>query len=84
MLHAEQTATWGLSKSSSSNPTARSIERLGARSSPSTTMEEKFRLQLLMILIKIEGGEIIGLYERTRIQSYYLNFATFFFWKIQT
>ena len=42
-------------------------------------MEEKFRLQLLMILIKIEAGKIIGLYNRRRTQSYCLNFATFFF-----
>ena len=84
MLHAEQTATCGLSKSSSSKPTARSIERLGARSSPSTTMEEKFRLQLLMILIKIEGAEIIGLYERRRTQTHFLTPQHSFFWKIQT
>ena len=49
ILQAEHTATCGFSKSSSSKPTARSMERLGARSLPSTTMDEKLRLQLLML-----------------------------------
>ncbi len=51
MLQAEQTATCGLSKSSSSNPTALSMERLGARSVPSTTMEEKGLLHELFICV---------------------------------
>jgi hypothetical protein len=40
MLQVEATPTMGLPKSSSLKPTARSIERFGDRSGPSTTMEE--------------------------------------------
>jgi hypothetical protein len=43
MLQVEAMPTMGFWKSSSLKPTARSIERLGARSLPSTTMEEKGR-----------------------------------------
>lgn len=43
MLQVEATPMAGFSKSSSENPTARSIERLGARSGPSTTMAENLR-----------------------------------------
>ena len=35
-------------------------------------MEEKFRLQLLIILIKIDGAENIGLYMSWRTQTYSL------------
>jgi hypothetical protein len=40
LLADAATAIWGLWKSSSVKPTARSMERAGARSLPSTTMEE--------------------------------------------
>jgi hypothetical protein len=40
VLGEETTAIWGFWKSASSKPTARSMERAGARSWPSTTMEE--------------------------------------------
>src|SRR5581483_8332681 len=40
MLHVEAMPTTGFLKSSSLKPTARSIERLGARSGPSTMMAE--------------------------------------------
>src|SRR5579885_719947 len=40
MLQVEAMPTIGLAKSASWKPTARSIERLGARSGPSTTTEE--------------------------------------------
>src|SRR5580698_7489052 len=43
MLHVEAIPTTGLLKSSSLKPTARSIERLGDRSGPSTTIEEYCR-----------------------------------------
>ena len=44
MLQVDAIPTWGFLKSASSNPTARSIERLGARSTPSTTNEEYWRI----------------------------------------
>ncbi len=40
MLHVDAMPTWLLPKSSSVNPTARSIARLGACSTPSTTTLE--------------------------------------------
>jgi len=43
MLQVEAIPTCGFLKSASSNPTARSIERLGARSTPSTTSDECLR-----------------------------------------
>src|ERR1019366_7288096 len=43
MLHVEATPTMGLAKSASAKPTARSIERFGERSGPSTTTEECLR-----------------------------------------
>jgi len=39
-LGEPQMPTWGRSKSASSKPTARSMERAGARSCPSTTTDE--------------------------------------------
>ena len=45
------TAICGFLKSSSVNPTARSIERAGARSSPSTTVEEWGRLFMSVMVI---------------------------------
>src|SRR5271167_3695899 len=45
MLHVEAIPTMGFLKSSSLNPTARSMERFGARSAPSTTMEENLRVE---------------------------------------
>jgi hypothetical protein len=79
ILQAEQTATWGFSKSSSSKPTALSIERLGARSSPSTTMDEKLRLHEF---IEIDYGLIlfeIKLDKELRKQRISSSFATTFF-----
>ena len=40
LLHVEATPTWGLSKSASTKPTARSMDRLGACFTPSTTKRE--------------------------------------------
>jgi hypothetical protein len=40
LLADEATAIWGFLKSLSVKPTARSMERAGARSLPSTTTEE--------------------------------------------
>ena len=40
MLQVEAIPTMGFEKSSSLNPTALSMDRLGARSGPSTTLEE--------------------------------------------
>lgn len=40
LLAEEATAIWGFLKSSSVKPTARNMERAGARSWPSTTMDE--------------------------------------------
>src|ERR1700720_1732092 len=40
LLQVEATPIWGLSKSVSTNPTARSIDRLGACLAPSTTTRE--------------------------------------------
>jgi hypothetical protein len=44
MLQVEAMPIWGFLKSASSKPTARSIARLGARSTPSTTSEECCRI----------------------------------------
>jgi hypothetical protein len=43
MLQVDAIPTCGFLKSASSKPTARSIERLGARSTPSTTSDEYLR-----------------------------------------
>ncbi len=43
MLQVEATPTSGLAKSASAKPTARSMERLGARSAPSSKVEEYLR-----------------------------------------
>jgi len=43
--HVEATPTTGFLKSASVKPTARSMARLGARSGPSTTMAECWRVQ---------------------------------------
>ena len=43
MLQVEAMPIWGLEKSSSVNPTARSIARLGACATPSTTTLEYLR-----------------------------------------
>src|SRR5450755_4654117 len=48
LLHVEATPTWGFSKSSSRKPTARSIERLGACFSPSTTKREWRRVSTVV------------------------------------
>ena len=45
MLQVEAIPTMGLAKSSSLKPTARSMERLGARSGPSTRTAENFRVE---------------------------------------
>jgi len=50
MDHVEQMPIWGLEKSLSSNPTARSIDLLGACSTPSTTILEYFLKSLLVIV----------------------------------
>ena len=42
MLQVEATPTIGLVKSSSEKPTVRNMERFGALSVPSTTMDEYF------------------------------------------
>src|SRR3989338_1895231 len=44
MDHVDAMPIWGFLKSSSLNPTARSMARLGARSSPSVTMLENLRI----------------------------------------
>jgi hypothetical protein len=44
MLQVDAIPTTGFLKSSSVKPTARSIERLGERSGPSTTTEECLRI----------------------------------------
>src|SRR3990167_8769780 len=44
MDHVDAMPIWGFLKSSSLNPTARNMARLGARSSPSVTMEEYLRV----------------------------------------
>jgi hypothetical protein len=52
MLQVDATPTIGFPKSASPNPTVRSIERLGARSGPSTTMEECGRGKAVGALIR--------------------------------
>ena len=44
MLQVDATPIWGLAKSSFVNPVAYNMPRLGARSMPSTTMDEKVRV----------------------------------------
>ena len=51
MLQVEQIPICGFLKSSSLNPTARSIDLLGACSTPSTTMLECLRKSLLFMVI---------------------------------
>jgi hypothetical protein len=52
MLDADEaTAIWGFLKSSSVKPTARSMERAGARSWPSTMTEE---------CVRVLAGEVMG------------------------
>src|SRR5271167_1916086 len=51
MLHVDAMPTIGFPKSSSVNPTARSIDRFGERSGPSTTTEEYLRVLSLGALI---------------------------------
>ncbi len=52
-LPVEAIPICGFSKSSSSKPTALSMERAGARSLPSTTMDEKGRLQAVLSELKV-------------------------------
>jgi hypothetical protein len=49
MLHVEAIPTTGFLKSSSLKPTARSMERLGARSAPSTYIEEYLLISSFMV-----------------------------------
>jgi len=49
MLQVEAMPIWGFLKSPSSKPTARNMERLGACSTPSTTIEEFLRKSLSVI-----------------------------------
>src|SRR5665213_1225402 len=51
MLQVDAIPTIGLPKSASVKPTARSMERFGERSSPSTTTEEKVRSGFLVALM---------------------------------
>ena len=54
-LQVEATPICGFLKSASLKPTARNIERLGARSIPSTTREEKFRMAGWSALVFFAG-----------------------------
>ena len=50
MLQVEAMPIWGLAKSASLNPAARSIARLGACSTPSVTMREYLRKSLSVMV----------------------------------
>ena len=58
ILQVDAIPTIGFSKSSSENPTARSMDRLGARSAPSTTMDEWALWECSLFVFK---GSVSGL-----------------------
>src|SRR5210317_93326 len=61
MLHVDAIPICGFLKSSSPNPTARSIARLGACSTPSTTSFEYLRLSLSVMGDYLNYVDLFGL-----------------------
>ena len=76
-LQVEAMPTCGLLKSASVKPTARSIDRLGARASPSTTGAENWR-RLALVLAVVAGGLVVVLAAGSRVGAVDLVFGMAF------
>ena len=64
MLQVEAMPTWGLSKSAPVKPTARSMARLGAWATPSTTIEEYGRWSFIVATSLLVGLDAFRLGQR--------------------